>query len=345
MKKLLFLGLILAFLPLQVSAVEITPPTAPASAEKYMPENTESFGEGLWYIIKEALLVLQPEVMESVKTCIKLICTSLIISFMTGLGAAKRITDLTGVVTIGLVLMEPANKLIQIGLDTIAELSEYSKLLLPVMTTAMAAEGAVTSSAAIYAATTWFVAILTTAVSKLIIPLIYVFMAICIADQAVGEGILKDLKSFLNWLITWILKITLYAFTGFVSITGVISGSADASAIKAAKIAISGAVPIVGGIISDASETILVSVSFMKQAAGIYGLLAIVAICIVPFFKTSIQYLLLKATSSTCGMLGTEKTTSLISDFSKILGYILAMTGIVCLLLLIGTVSFMKGIR
>ena len=41
------------------------------------------------------------------------------------------------------------------------------------------------------------------------------------------------------------------------SITGVISGTVDAAALKAAKIGISGAVPVVGNIFADATETIV----------------------------------------------------------------------------------------
>ena len=116
------------------------------------------------------------------------------------------------------------------------------------------------------------------------------------------------------------------------------------AAIKAAKLTISGAVPVVGNIISDASETILVSAGVMRNAVGIYGLLAILAMWIGPFLLTGCQYLLLKMTTAVCGVFGEKKTVTLIKDFTWIMGFLLAMTGTVCLLLLVSIVCFMKGV-
>ena len=136
----------------------------------------------------------------------------------------------------------------------------------------------------------------------------------------------------------------LYIFSGYMGITGVVSGTADAAAVKAAKITISGAVPVVGGILSDASEAILVSAGIMKNAAGVYGLLAMLAICIGPFIRMGAQYLLLKITSAVCSVVGVQQAVDMINDFSGVMGFLLAMTGTVCLLLLISTVCFMKGV-
>ena len=82
----------------------------------------------------------------------------------------------------------------------------------------------------------------------------------------------------------------------------------------------------------------------MKNAAGIYGILALLAILLRPFLKIGIHYLLLKATAAVCSVFGSKSTVGLIEDFSAAMGLLLAMTGSVCLLLLISTVCFMKGV-
>ena len=127
------------------------------------------------------------------------------------------------------------------------------------------------------------------------------------------------------------------------TITGVISGTADQAALKATKLTISGMVPVVGGILSDASETILISAGAVKSAVGVSGLLALIAIAIGPFLRIGVQYLLLKITASVCGVFGSKRITGLISDIAGAMGLILAMTGTVCLLLMISMVCFLKG--
>ena len=155
---------------------------------------------------------------------------------------------------------------------------------------------------------------------------------------------MNDLKNFAKWLITWILKIILYIFIAYIGITGVVSGTADASAVKFAKLTISGMVPVVGSIISDASETILVSAGVLKNTAGIYGILAIIAVFIGPLLKIGAQYLILKMTAYLCSVFSSKKESELLKDFSAGLGMIVAMAGTVCLLLLISVVCFMKGL-
>ena len=88
----------------------------------------------------------------------------------------------------------------------------------------------------------------------------------------------------------------------------------------------------------------MVSAGVMKNSVGVYGMLAILAIWIGPFLQIAMQYILLKATAALCGVFGNKGTTGLIQDFSGVMGLLLAMTGTVCLLFLISTVCFMKGV-
>jgi stage III sporulation protein AE len=158
------------------------------------------------------------------------------------------------------------------------------------------------------------------------------------------DGTLQKLQDFIKWLMIWGLKTILYIFTGYMGITGVVSGTTDAAALKAAKLTISGMVPVVGGILSDASESVLVGAGVMKTAAGMYGTLAMLAICAEPFLKIGVQYLMLKATAALCGIFGSKALSNLVQDFSSALGILLGMTGSACLMLLISTVCFMKGV-
>lgn len=339
--------LILLFLPmliLPVSAEEYTAPAAPESAQEYMPENTQSFSEGLWYVVKTAIGKLQPSIAQCAGVCVGLIAICLLVSLLRSFqDGAKQVVELVGTVTIGTLLLKTSGSLISLGAETVTEMSEYGKLLLPVMTAALAAQGGTTSSAALYTGTAIFNTVLSAFVSRLIVPMIYVYLCLAIANSAIGEEVLKNLRNFVKWLMTWSLKIVLYVFTGYMSITGVVSGTVDSSAIKAAKLTISGVVPVVGGIISDASEALLVSAGLIKNSAGIYGLFAIIALWIGPFLKIGTQYLMLKITASVCSVFGNKHTTDLLHDFTGGMGLLLAMTGTVCVLFLISIICFMKG--
>ncbi len=344
MRKALILLLIFWAVATPVHAQELEPPPVPPSVEYYMPEEDQSFGEGLWYVIKTGLEQLRPDLVEATRACLSVILVAILVSFLQGLSDTNTMTiEVSGTLMVGLILLQPASSLIRLGASTIQELSDYGKLLLPVMTAALAAQGGATSSAALYTGTAFFDAALGSLISNLLTPLAYILICLSIAAAAVPQKILKDLQKFGKWIISWSLKIILYVFTGYMGITGVVSGSADAAALKATKLTISGMVPVVGGILSDASEAILVGAGAVKAAVGVYGLLAVCAICIGPFLKIGVQYLLLKIAAGIAGSIGGSRTSGLIADFATVMGLILAMTGTMCLLLLISTVCFIRG--
>jgi len=116
--------------------------------------------------------------------------------------------------------------------DTVSELSDYGKMLLPVMAGAHAAQGGVTASAALYAGTMIFDALLGKIISQLMVPMVYMYLSLSVAGCALGEDLLKRLRDLIKWLITWCLKNGLYIFTGYLSVTGVVSGATDAAKLR-----------------------------------------------------------------------------------------------------------------
>lgn len=344
MKRIILFLLLAAFLATPVHALDLTAPTVPEAAERFMPSSTESFGQGLLEVFRDALLYFRPDLREAARICLSIgamvMAVSLIRSFP---GAPQKAVSLAGTVAVGAVLMDSAGSMVQLAVQTVEQLSAYGKLLLPVISAALAAQGGITSASSIYAGTAVFHAVLSSLIASLLTPMIYVYLSLGIACSAVGEELLKKLRDAIKGCMTWLLKTILYVFTGYISITGVVSGTTDAAALKAAKLTISGAVPVVGGILSDASEALLVSAGTVKNAVGIYGLFAVIALWIGPFLRTGVHYLLVKLTGNLCGIFANKEIADLIGDFVTAMGILLAMTGTVSLMLMISMVCFMKG--
>lgn len=345
MKKIIFVFLILIGMMFPVKAMDIEAPVAPETVEDMMPAEDETFAEGLWFVIKTAIRTLRPEIAEGFRVCLSVtviaILTAILKSFP---GRSEELTDMAGTLAVAGILLSGTHSLIGAAAQAIQQLSDYGKLLLPVMTAAVAAQGGTTSATALYSGTAIFDAFLSTLLSSVLVPMVYIFLTLSVANSLLDGEILKRMRDFVKWLVTWCLKTVLYIFTGYMGITGVVSGATDKAAMKAAKLTIAGAVPVVGGIMSDASEAILVSAGVLKSAAGVYGLWAIMAIVIAPFLRVAIQYLLLKLMSALCGLFASQKMSGLIQDFSSAMGLLLGMTGTVALLFLISTVCFLKEV-
>ena len=345
MKRFFMILSIILLLAAPICAVEYTAPPVPKDVEDLMPVETESFSDGLWKIVQNATKDLRPEFFEAAKVCIGIVGVCICIAIIKQIpGADTSICEFAGVVAISAVLLSTTGAMVRLGVDTVKQLSEYGKLLLPVMTAAMAASGAVTSSTALYAGTAVFDAVLSNVISGLLVPAVYVILILSVAASATAQPMLKKLRDVIKNSTAWGLRSILYIFTGYISITGVISGSTDAAALKATKLTMSGMVPMVGGILADASDAVLMGAEVVKNAVGVYGLLAVAAIWINPFVQLGIQYLLLKLTEAVCEVFEMKAITDLIGSFSSAMGILLAMTGSVSIMLLVSSICFMRGV-
>lgn len=335
----------LLFLAVPASALEIEAPLVPDPGRQWMPENTQSLQEGLRELLQKVLAEIRPDIPEASKVCLGILATVLLISMLQSLSSpVKKTADAVGAVAIASLLLMNTQSMIRLASETVQQIGDYGKLLLPVMTAALAAQGGITASAALYAGTAVFMALLGSLMGNVLVPGIYLYLTLVTGSSATGENMLKKVADTLKSLFGWILKTLLMVFTTYLSLTGVVSGTTDAAALKAAKVTMSSFVPVVGGILSEASEAVLVSAGLLKNAAGIYGILAVLALFLYPFLQIALHYLFLKLTAAVCSVFGSTGMSNLIDAFSSAMGQLLGMTGSACVMVLISTVCYLKGV-
>ena len=343
-RRVLIFVFLVILLALPVRAMEFSAPPPPESASKLLPKEAETFHEGLWNVLSAAAEFVHPALCEGVRCCLRFICARLLLCIAGQFSSKGAALELVGVAAVAATLLEPSAELMQLGIEGARELRSYGNLLLPVMAAALAAAGGITASGALYVGTALFDSILSTAVTALFVPMAGFYIALSIAYSATGENLLGKLRDLCRWCMEWALKLTLYLFTGYMTITGVISGTADAVAGKAAKITISGAVPVVGGILSDAAEAVVLSASVLGGSAGVWGILTVIAIFCAPAVAIGVRYLLLKVTAAVCSTLGAGRSAGLIGDLSAAMGLLLALVSTQAVLLLISSVCFLMGV-
>ena len=147
--------------PVCAYAVEETAPPPPESAAEYMPEDTESFADGMWQIVKDAIKNLAPSVAEAGRVCIMLIVAVFCISIAQNASdKTPVILDLVSSAVIASVLLNSSNSMISLAISTIREISDYGKLLIPVLTGSLAFQGGSSTSAALYTGTVIFDSVL-----------------------------------------------------------------------------------------------------------------------------------------------------------------------------------------
>lgn len=254
-------------------------------------------------------------------------------------GTAARSVSLAGTLVVTAVAVADVNALLGMGTGAIAKMTSFANVLLPAAAAVTAATGAITGAAARQLAAALFSDLLVNLINGLLVPLLYGYIAASVAQAAVGEDRLKRLADLLKWTVTTVLTAVTMAFVGYLTASGVVAGTADAATVKAAKLAISGAIPVVGGILSDAAETVLASAGVLKGTVGVFGMLTILGICLIPLLQLSVHYLAYKLTAALAAALGDGPVCALVDRLGSAFGLVLGMTGACCLLLLIALVS------
>lgn len=326
------------------NALEIEAPAVPERGREWMPVHTDSIQNGLSELFQKVLGAIHPDIFEASKVSLAIVSAVLMLSILQDFSSSvQKTAEMCGTVVIASVMLTNTNSMICLASNTIQEIGNYGVLLLPVMTGALAAQGSVTTSGALYAGTALFNSVLQAVIGNVLMPGVYLFLGLCIGSNATGEILLKKIADLIKNSMSWFLKILLIIFTTYLSLSGVISGTTDAAALKAAKVGMSTFIPVVGSVLSDASEAVLISAGLMKNAAGIYGIIAVLALFLHPFLKLAAHYLILKLTGGICGIFGSTRITGIIDAFGTAMGLLLGMTGASCIMVLISTVCFMKG--
>ena len=294
----------------------------------------------------EILLKALGKATDGIRQGLRLSAVVLMICLLCGIwnsiSSHSSLPTIVGVLGIYAAVLGAFGSMIQLSKDTVATLTDYSALLIPIMASAAALSGNPVSATVLQSVTVLFAQLLMRIITKLLIPGVYLFLALAAGEAALQNNLLGELREFLSWIISKTLRCLMYIFTVFLTLSGVISGNTDAMAVKTAKFAVSGMIPVVGSILSDASESLLAGASILKNTVGIVGMLAVLGIAIVPFLRVGIQYLITKGAAACSGAIAIKEHTSLLKHISTAMGFLLAMTGICAILLLISGVCYLK---
>ena len=255
-----------------------------------------------------------------------------------GKGSVKA-ASLAGTLAVAAVAVADVNSLLGLGRGAMENMASFANVLLPAVAVVTACTGAVTGAAARQMAAALFSGLLANLISGLLVPLLYGYIAASVAQAALGREELKRMADLLKWAVTTVLTIATIAFVSYLTASGVVAGTADAAAVKAAKFAISGAVPVVGGILSDAAETVLASAGVLRGTVGVFGMVTVLGLCLVPLLRLAVHYLAYKLVAALASALGSGPPCALVDRLSSAFGLVLGMMGASCLLLLITLVS------
>ena len=322
----------------------------PPETQAYMPKGDpldldfigamKDIGESIWEKLRQT-------VASSMRTAGVLLVVCISVSLAETLdpsGGTPQFVLFAGVAAIGAAALEDFDYYLNLGTGSLRSIADYSKVLLPCLASAAAAGGSVGGSAAKYAATAFFMDLLTQAAEAVIVPGICAYAALSVADGAVGNQALKTAKKLMKSICSLMLTGLCLAFTSWLALSGIVSDSADAVTVRMAKTAVSTVLPVVGSILSDAAGTLAAAAGALKCSIGAYGMIAVLCICIGPFLALGVRYAVFKISAALCGCVSDKRLTALVDDLSGCFGMILALNGAAALMMFLSVYSLIRTV-
>lgn len=258
--------------------------------------------------------------------------------------ACLKASQTAGAVAVAVLSIGHVTSCITAGSEALATLRDFSKILLPSMCAAAAASGAATSAAAKYAATSLFLDVLLSAETAVLLPLLYLYAGTVICGTTLENDVLSALSGLLRKAFRLLLIGFASVFTLYLSLTGILTGAADAAAAKAVKTTVSAALPVVGSIVSDAASTVTSSAAILRGGIGIVGVVSVAAVCITPYLQLAVHYVLYKLAAGVAASFADKRVGRLIDGFADVYGFLLGMVGVASLILFLSIVSSMKAV-
>ncbi len=323
------------------------PDALPYEAEQYLegasPENAQ-LDKGLSGIAKGALSLLRSGLRKSMSEGFIILAICLLngvlssFSHATESAVLKKTLDITAVCAITALCISGTSTILSSCQRSIAGLRGLSAAIIPVFAAAIAISGRPVSAVSTGGATMLFSNLLMAVAANVLIPAIYSYLMLSAAGLVAENKMIASVAHLIKKATLGFFKYFLVLYTVYISLSGLIASGTDAVTLKTAKMTISGTVPVLGSIVSDVTDTILSGAVVLKNAIGIYGFLAAIAVCLVPFVAAMTKYIVFRLLAMLSTSMAGGTVSSLLESVSDSYGIALGLLGTCCALQLLSFV-------
>ncbi len=225
---------------------------------------------------------------------------------------------------------------------SISDLTSFANTLIPLLTTLMIATGNAVSSHMIEPILLLVITFIGNFITNVLIPIVLVSTALGIISKISDYAQVDKLSKFLKKGSTLVLTTILTLFMSLATLEGGITSGLDGMTLKAGKSLVSNAIPVVGGILGDAIDTVLGYSNIIKNAVGVVGIFVIICICIKPILNLTALTITYYLGAALCQPIADKKIVSLIEQMGGTFKIFLAIMFTITVMLIIGIAIVMR---
>ena len=250
----------------------------------------------------------------------------------------EKVLDFVCLLSICVVIIKPIVGIILKTANIMTIMSKFTISYIPIMTGIMYASGQSLLGSSYSTVMILFSEFIMQISSKVLIPILNIFLAILIASSMPSKCSFSNVCSFFSKTVKWIIGISMVVFVGILTIQSVITSAADNIGTKTLKFMLSGSVPVIGKTLGDALLIINGSIKLLKSGVGAFFLL-VVGIIFIPVILDCLTFKIVNAISLNLSeTFGIESACKLIKNTTEVLNLLLIII-LCCLIVLIVSTS------
>lgn len=201
---------------------------------------------------------------------------ALINSVKSSLGSSSLTAVLNSVatLTVSIILIQPVCQTIEYSTTIIKLSADFMLIFIPVMAGIMLTMGQSLQAAGSYTMVMGAGTAVSQISNNILVPLLNTFLGISVVSGISQRVNLNGFCELINKVLKWVLTFTMSVFTAILTMQSIISSSANSAGVKATRFAISSFVPLVGGALSEAYQTVRGCMGMLKSGVGVFAILA-----------------------------------------------------------------------
>lgn len=299
-------------------------------------------------IIKVIFNLLGKDVVNAIKTVsgiiIIVIIHSILKSISENLGneSVSKIAYYIQYILIVTLIMKNFGGIITDIKTAVQDLIAFTNTLIPLLTTLMIATGNMVSSGMIEPILLLIITFVGNFMSNVLIPIILVSTALGIVSKISDDVQVDKLSKFMKKGSLWILTTVLTLFISLATLEGNVTSGLDGVTLKAGKSIVSKVIPVVGGILGDAIDTVLGYSNIIKNAVGVVGIITIGCICIKPILNLTALTITYYLGAALCEPIADKKIVGLLEQIAGTFKVLLAILFTIAVMIIIGIAIVMR---
>ncbi len=209
--------------------------------------------------------------------------------------------------------------------DTITVSGNFMLLYVPVISGLIVASGAA-ASGYMYCGVMVFVSNAVMQIASMaVVPLLKCLMSLSLVSSACISVKLGGLTELFRKASRFVLTFCMSLFAAFLTMRSIVAAAADSLTNRAVKFAVSSFVPLVGGALSEAYQTVISCVSILKAGVGAAAIAAVFAMFIPAAVRCLIWQSVTSLGAAMCGIFGLDKAESLLVSLSNVVSVMFAV--------------------